>query len=74
MNRTTRKANRTFKKYLGKTMYKFVRKSLKQYNQPEYAISLNYQRAGIPIVLRGNADYYKLYPDNRSNFFIMFLL
>lgn len=70
MNRTTRKANRTFKKYLGKTMYKFVRKSLKQYNQPEYAISLNYQRAGIPIVLRGNADYYKLYPDNRSNFFI----
>ena len=70
IDKTTRKASRTNKKYFGKTMYKFVNKSLKTFNQPLYAGSLNYQRAGTTIVLRGDADYYKLYPDNRSNYFI----
>ncbi len=70
MNRTTRKANRTFKKFLGKKMYAFVKKSLKHYDQPEYAASLNYQRAGTAIILRGDNEYFKLYPDNRTNYFI----
>ncbi len=70
MNRTTRKANQTFKNFLGKKMYAFVKKSLKQYHQPQYALSMNYQRAGTPIILNGDNAYYKFYPDSRTNYFI----
>ena len=70
LNRTTRKAQRTFTKYLGNTLYKQVKKSQPQYLQPAYAPSMNYMRAGVPIVLRGDERYFQQFPDTSKNVFV----
>jgi hypothetical protein len=57
LQKRTRKAAGTYTKYLGTKMYKIVRKTLPQLRQPQYTGSMNYMRAGIPIVLQPNAAY-----------------
>jgi hypothetical protein len=64
------KAKRTFEKYLGKTAYKLVKKYLPQLKQPQYSYSMNYQRAGVPIVLQPDAAYFKQFPDTSHNVFV----
>ncbi len=70
LNRTSGRAQRCFTKYLGKTMYKQVRKSMPQYKQPTYAASMNYMRAGVPIVLQPDQVYFQQYPDTAKNVFV----
>lgn len=70
LNRTSGKAQRVFTKYLGKTLYKQVKKSLPQYRQPTYAASMNYMRAGVPIVLQPDDAYREQFPDSSKNVFI----
>ncbi len=74
LNRPTMKAQKRFKKYLGNGLYKQVKKYMPQYQQPEYANSNNYMRAGVPIVLEPDAAYYKEFPDSSSNVFEHHLL
>jgi hypothetical protein len=71
-NKLTRNTNRTrrkFQKYSGKMVYRQVKKYLPQYEAPKYGNSLNYARAGIPIVLQPGEAYYQKFPDTGSNVF-----
>lgn len=70
MNRTSGKAQRTFTKYLGRTLYKQVKKNQPGYAQPAYASTMNYMRAGTSVVLQGDAEYFKQFPDSGNNVFV----
>jgi lipase (class 3) len=69
MNRTTRRAQENFEKNLGGFVYKLVKKSLPQLKEPVYAAGNNYQRAGIPVILQPDADYYLMFPNKTNNVF-----
>jgi hypothetical protein len=64
-----RHAQKRFERNLGGTVYKFVHKVLPQLKEPVYAHDNNYQRAGTPIVLQPDAEYYRLYPPVGNNVF-----
>ena len=70
LDKSSKKSRTNFDKYLGKTLFKQVKKTLPQLQEPTYAPSMNYMRAGVPIVLQPNEAYYKLYPDTGKNVFI----
>jgi len=70
LDKSTKKARKNFEKYLGKALFKQVKKTLPQLQEPTYAHSLNYMRAGVPIVLQPDENYYKLYPDTGKNIFM----
>ena len=65
----TRTAQTRFERNLGGLVYKYVKKVLPQLRQPVYVHDNNYQRAGIPIVLQPDAEYYKIYPNETTNIF-----
>jgi hypothetical protein len=65
----TRKAQKRFEKILGNDVYKQVKKLLPQLRQPVYAHNNNYQRAGVPIVLMPDNDYYTIYPNDPKKVF-----
>jgi hypothetical protein len=67
LDKPTRKANKRFQKQLGKTLGGFIKKSLPEYEEPEYYNSNNYTRAGQNIVLYADSAYYRLFPDNPDN-------
>jgi len=69
MSKSTHKAQRKFDKYLGRVLYKRVKKFMPEYEQPRYTTSFNYMRAGTPIVFEPDEEYYKRYPDTGSNIF-----
>lgn len=69
MSKSTRKAQRKFDKYLGRVMYKQVKKYMPEYQKPAYTTSFNYMRAGTPIVFEPDEEYYKRFPDTGSNIF-----
>ena len=64
LDKPTKKANKQYQKQLGKTLGKFIKKSLPEYEIPEYYNSSNYTRAGESIVLYADSEYYKLFPDD----------
>lgn len=70
MDKTTKKAQRKYEKYLGSSLYKQVKKYLPQFKEPAYAHTMNCMRAGIPVVLQPDSNYYKQYPDTSKNTFI----
>ena len=69
MNRANGKAQRRYTKNLGKRVYKQVKIYIPDYEQPKYAPSSNYMRAGTPIVLEPDAEYYKKFPDTSLDIF-----
>jgi hypothetical protein len=70
LRRATRKAQRCFKSVLGDMLYnKQVKKTLPQLKKPVYAEGNNYQRAGVPIVLQPDAEYYKKFPEDPAKVF-----
>ena len=69
LDRHTRSAQKKFEKFLGKVIYKQVKKYMKEFRQPEYGGSCNYARAGNPVVLEPDAAYYERFPDTGSNIF-----
>jgi len=69
LSKTTHKAQHTFEKYTGRMAYTQVKKYMPGLEQPHYSSSANFMRAGTPIVLQADADYYKIYPDTGSNIF-----
>ncbi len=70
LDRTSSGAKRVFEKYLGNTVYKQVKKYLPQLKQPQYSYSMNYMRAGVPVVLKPDDAYFKQFPDTSKNVFI----
>jgi hypothetical protein len=69
MDRSTRKAQRKYEKYLGRMVYKQVKKYLKYFEQPIYAGSCNYMRAGSSIVLEPDPEYYIKFPQTNPDIF-----
>ncbi len=70
LTKTTRKARNTYQKYLGDIVYKFARKTLSEFKQPDYYNSMQYERAGNFIILNAGADYYAKFPDSKTNLFV----
>lgn len=70
MDRSTRKAQRRFTRYLGTMLYKQSKKTIAQLKEPEYSNTDNYMRAGAPVVLMPDPEYWKLFPDSKENVFI----
>jgi hypothetical protein len=70
LKKATRKAQRCFKSVLGDMLYnKQVKKTFPQFKAPAYAEGNNYQRAGVPIVLQPDAEYYKKFPEDHRKVF-----
>lgn len=57
LRKRTGKAQKTYTKYLGTKLFKIVRKTLPQLREPRYAPTMNYMRAGVPIVLQPTDAY-----------------
>jgi len=70
MNKPTQKAQKKFQKYLGRSVYKQVRKTLPQLKEPEYAKGNNYIRAGVPVILMPDEEYRKKFPESNEKYFI----
>jgi hypothetical protein len=69
MKRGLAKVNRRFEKRFGRGVYKQVKKYMPELAEPKYAGTFSYMRAGNPIVLEPDADYYKNFPDTGKNIF-----
>lgn len=67
--KTPKRAQRTYDRYMGKMAYKQVKKYMPCLEKPSYSGTSNYMRAGNPIVLQPDSDYYKKFPDSGSNVF-----
>ena len=64
MNKSTRKAAKQYRKYLGKKVGKQVHKKLPQLEGVDTKPSMNYMRAGTPVVLMPDAGYYQQFPND----------
>ncbi|MGZ4000505.1 MAG: lipase family protein, partial [Mucilaginibacter sp.] len=64
------KAQRVNEKYLGKTVYKFIKKQLPQYSEPIYMHDNSYTSCGLPVVLMPDDDYRAKFPDDPDNVFV----
>jgi hypothetical protein len=69
LNRSTRKSERRFRKYLGKVVYSQIRKFKPDLVQPKYVEVHNYTRAGVPVILAPDDKYPALYPDSSKGVF-----
>ncbi len=70
LDRSTKKADRRLRKYLGGTVYKMVHKTLPQFRQPAYAQTTNYMPAGYPVVLLPYPGYEEEHKFNGKNVFV----
>ena len=70
MDGVTRRAVRRYCRNMGKRVGTMLKKSLPGYEPPTYIESLDYVRTGNYIILNADEDYYKIYPDSKTNVFI----
>lgn len=70
LDRSTKRAERRFRRTLGTTLSKQVKKLLPGYIPPKLFKSMDYVRAGNPIVLKPDSAYLSAHPDNTPNIFI----
>ncbi len=69
LDRLTRRTQRKYQKFLGRVLYKQVRKYMADLEQPRYAASCHYVRAGVPVVLIPDEEYRRKFPDTSANIF-----
>ena len=67
MDGVTKRAVRRYCKNLGNRVGGMLKKSLPGFAPPAYADNMNYTRAGNYIVLLADEDYYKHFPDSKTN-------
>ncbi|OLY91593.1 Heat shock protein HslJ [Cnuella takakiae] len=70
LDKTTRKADKTYRKYLGRMIGKQVAKLMPGLDVPDYVASNNYARAGTPVVLLADSAYFAQYSDTSANIWI----
>ena len=63
-----------YRKYGGSMMYKQVIKSMKQYQLPDLAYSINYMTAGSPVILRADSVYFDKFKFDGKDIFVHHLL
>lgn len=69
LDKPTKNARDTYKKYLGKEVSKIVGKHLPGYQSPDFYNSNNYMRAGSFIILNADNEYAKQFPDDEKHLF-----
>lgn len=70
MDRKTKKAMKYYCKNMGKRVGGMLKKTLPEFEPPQYAENMNYVRTGCYIVLQADEEYYKLFPDSNTNAFV----
>lgn len=70
MDKPSRKAQRYYQKYLGNKLSDYVRKYLPEFEPPVYFKTSNYVRTGNTIVLDGEEEYFKQYPNSKEKIMI----
>lgn len=70
MNDLAQKTNRKYKKYMTKRVGKFIKRSLKDYREPNIEKSNFYMPAGIPIILQPDSNYDKKFMYDGRNVFL----
>lgn len=70
MTKPGQKAASKYRKYLGSYVVKAVKKQLPGFEEPKYATTYDYARAGFIISLLPDDDYYKQFPQTKENVFI----
>ncbi len=68
------KTSGKYQKYFGHKVYGQVRKYLPKLEEPQYASSFNYMRAGAPIVLKPDSAYFQKFPQDNNRVFIHHML
>lgn len=63
-----------YRKYFGHKVYGQISKFLPRLEEPQYASSFNYMRAGAPIVLKPDSAYYGRFPQDNNRVFIHHML
>lgn len=74
LDRPTRKAQRNYNKYLGKSAGNFVRRSLPYLETPPYVESNHYVRTGTIITLLPDSAYLLRFPQVKEKIFVNHLL
>lgn len=69
LNKPTRSAQKNFEKYLGLYAGKQVKKTLPEYEAPEFYASNHFTRTGNFIVLLPDEKYWEVYPDEKEKVF-----
>jgi hypothetical protein len=64
LDKSTRKAAKRYRKYLGDKVGKHVQKKLPQMEGIDVKSSMNYMRAGTPVVLMPDPEYYTRFPND----------
>ena len=57
-------------RFFGPVMFRQVRKILPELHEPTYVKGNNYMRAGNPVILMPDKDYYEKFPDSREHIFV----
>jgi hypothetical protein len=71
LEKKPRKAQKKFEKYLGRMIFKkSVHKTLPQLKEPLYVKGNNYMRAGTPVMLMADDEYYTKFAESNTNFFV----
>jgi len=70
LTKPTRRSQKNYTKYLGKTASSMLKTALPGYVAPSYVPSTMYMRAGSPIILRPDAAYRSERVDPNKNVFI----
>lgn len=71
VNRKPRKAQQVYTRYLGKVLYKrAIKKALPGFKEPGYVSSVNYMRAGNPIVLMPDEEYRQHFKEDGKDYFV----
>lgn len=70
MKKTPKKTMLRYQKYFGHKIFTQAHKYLPGLREPEYSSGSNYMRAGSPVVLMPDADYYLKYPENPKKVFV----
>ena len=64
LDKSTKKAQRKYEKYLGDMTSKIIRKKLPGFSPPEYVKSNNYVRTGNTVILYADERYFQKFPKN----------
>ena len=70
LKKSPEKAQKVNEKYLGKTVYKFIKKQLPQYVEPAYIHDNSYTSCGLPVILMPDDDYRAKFPDKADDIFV----
>jgi hypothetical protein len=74
LDKTSYKSMKKYRKYTGEFIYKRVKKTLPQFEEPVYPYSMNYMTAGAPVILVGDSKYQEQFKFDGKDIFIHHML